>query len=100
MDFPAEALETYNHNEKKKKKVNNSPIYQHSIQTAFRIQLTLYIWHQNCVGRFCKQLVTKVTLLMAAILLNSVGLVLCLEIPERKVSYILSSNNQEMNGLT
>lgn len=56
-----------------------------------RMVLTLQIWDKNCVGRFCKQLFIKVALLMVAILLNSIGLVLCLEIPECKVSYMATN---------
>lgn len=51
------------------------------------------------MGRFSKQLVTKITLQMAAALLNSVGLVLSLEIPECKVSYVVGSNNQDIKQL-
>lgn len=70
-----------------------------------RIVLTLQIPDKNCVGRFFKQLSTKVTLIMVAILLNPIGLALCLEIPIFKVIYftinfLFSSKNQKINCLT
>lgn len=44
------------------------------------------------MGRFCKQFFTKVTLLLVAILPYPVGLVLCLEIPKHKVSYMTTNH--------